>query len=516
MIPIVYEFIRVLKSKTVIILTVVIILFTLGIAFGVSTGVTTTTPQNQYISTAYGYGSNGSYNMTVELSNGYGTPVVGSTVNLTLYKGDVLKEKTNSHGIANFSVSNVNSTDFSPQPGTNYNFVNYNYTTVTGNVFNRDFLMYWNQTNPYFFTQISTYKLTNGTVKTSVYNNSRFILNNIQIQNQQNRNGLLIQYEGGYNGTIPKVDLYYVAFNTFGNGGESPPLSEKNMTLYGSYNVYSKSLSLQDLSGNSSTVYYFEPFTQSGQPIGFPTGVVVQNTATSDQVTTLFFAGEMALLGLFVPLMAAVSAYMTYGKDRTGSVLESVLVRPVSRRGLITSRYVANTLAVFIAALGSFLVTSFVFEYYLGRSLPTQTFEYGLWALFIGIAGFIGLVYLAATFLKSQGALLGFAISIFFVLDLFWTFLPLIPDLLVAYALRFTAGGLAYGKAIVALYYSTPVGFGNVARLILNGQASSIVYNVQGVTLAEIGITPAIMIGLGIVWIVAPIALATYAFAKRD
>lgn len=516
MIPILYEFIRALKSKTVIILTVVIILFSMGIAFGLATGVTTTTPQNQYISTAYGYGNNGSYNMTVELVNGYGTPVVGSTVNVTLYKGKVLTGATDKQGIANFSVSNISSSDLSPLPGSNYKSINYTFTTATGSIFNQEFLMYWNQTNQYYFSQLVSYKLSNGTMITNEYNYSRFHMSGIQIQNQQSRNGLLLQYMGGYNGSIPSVDLYYTVINTPGSTPSLSNLTEKNMTFYGAYSVYSTTLGLQDLSGNSSSVYIFELFTPSGQQIGFPTGVVVQTTASSSQVTDLFFAGEMTLLGLFVPLMAAVSAYMTYGKDRTGSVLESILVRPVSRRGLIMSRYIANTLAVFIAALGSFLATSFVFEYYLGSTLPAQTFEYGLWALFIGIAGFIGLVYLAASFLKSQGALLGFAISIFFVLDLFWMFLPLIPNLLVAYVLKFPAGGLAYGKAIAAFYYATPVGFGDIARFIINGQASSLVYNVQGVTLAEVGITPAIMIGLGLVWIVVPIALATYFFSKRD
>lgn len=514
MIPLVYEFIRAIKSKTVIILTVVIVLFSLGIAFGLATGVTGTSPQNQYITNAYGYGQNGSYNITVAIQNGYGDPVQGSVVNVSLLNGYVVKGTTNANGIVNFSLTNINSTVLSPQPGTNYRILQYNFTATLGVVMNQEFLMFTSdQNDSYFFHE------TSGTgSKLFTYNYSRYFLDSVSIHNLQNRRGLQMLYMGGYNGTFPPVKLYYKEYNTTSTGSYSLNLSAltaSNMTYYGTYQSYSKTLNLENLSGGNNMLYVFALYTPSGNLITY-TQISVQTAATSTGVNSIFFSGEMALLGLFVPLMAAVSAYMTYGKDRTGSVLESVLVRPVSRRGLIISRYVANTLAVFIAALASFAVTSLVFEHYLGRSLPLDTFTYGLWALFIGIAGFIGLVYLASNFLKSQGALLGFAMAIFFVLDFFWTFLPLIPDILIAYVLKFVPGGLAYSKATVALFYSTPVGFGTIARYILNGNASSIVTNVQGITMAELGLTPTIMVALGIVWIAVPLILSVYFFSKRD
>ncbi|AKA47885.1 hypothetical protein IX51_00930 [uncultured archaeon] len=513
MIPLLYEFIRAIKSKTVIILTVVIILFSLGIAFGLATGVTTTSPQNQYQTYAYGYGYNGSYNFTVIIQNGYGDPVQGSVVNVSLQDGVVLHKPTNANGIANFTLTNVNSSVLSPQPGTNFALLQFNYTTTLGFPITNSMIVYTTeQNNSYFFHQYSGLD----SPKSNLYNSSRYSMNTVSIHNLQNRRGISFQYMGGYNSSIPTVSLYYEKFNVSnGYSLNFSALTENNMTHYGTYNSYFQKLNLENLSGGNNEMYVFALFTPSGQRVSI-VQVFVQTSASSTNVNSLFFSGEMLLLGLFVPLMAAVSAYMTYGKDRTGNVLESVLVRPVSRRGLLFSRYVANTLAVLIAAVASFAVTSIVFEHYLGRSLPVDTFTYGLWALFIGIAGFIGLVYLASNFMKSQGALLGFAMAIFFVLDFFWTFLALIPNLLVSYVLRLPIGSLAYGKALIALDYSTPVGFGQIANYILSGSTASLVGNVQGATLADLGLTPTVMIALGIVWIVVPIALAIYFFSKRD
>lgn len=526
MIPILYELKRALTSKTVIILTVVIVLFSLGSAFATAAFSSPTTVSQSGISYAYGYGNNGTYNFVVYVGNGNDLPIQGSVVNISFANGATLNPRaTDLHGYANFTATDVNSTMLGDQFQGSIAYAEYNFTTSFGSPsFTRGLEVFTNTsaTDPYFFHATYYTKYSNGTIVNGTSNLTRYQLSQISIQNQATRAGLGIFYQGNISTGSPKVELYYMPMNSTSSGinytqAFENSSSEQNLTYYGTYSGFGTlNINPTNLTSSNSNYYMFALFEPNGTPLTQSVAVIqVSSKATTTQVNSAFFGSEMSLLGLFVPLMAAVSAYMTYGKDRTGQVLESVLVRPVSRKGLISTRYLANTAAVFIAALISLLVSSLVFEHYLGRALPLDTFLYGLWAVFVGIAGFVGLVYLASNFLKSQGALLGFAIAIFFVLDLFWSFLPIIPDLLAFEVMKLAGGTLPYAKFIVDMTYVTPTGFTAIANYLVSG-TTGLAFNVQGITLAEQGVTPIGLVITGIVWIAIPLIVAIYAYTKRD
>lgn len=527
MIPIVYELKRALTSKTVIILTAVIILFSVGSAFATAAFSSPTTTTQGNVSYAYGYGNNTTYSFVVYVGNGYGQPIQGSVVNVSFVNGATLTPvSTDSNGYANFTATDINSTMLPQLKGTTISQAEYNFTTAFGSPsFTRPLEIFTNTSAPnqYFFQTISSVASGNGTFVNQTNNVSRFQLSSISIPNQATRTGLGVFYEGNLSIGSPSVKLYYLPMNTTSNGGinyqqaYNNATSEKNLTYYGTYSGFgSLNINPSNLTSSNDNYYMFALFTPNGTPLTvFPAVIQISSKASTSQVNSAFFGSEMSLLGLFVPLMAAVSAYMTYGKDRTGQVLESVLVRPVSRKGLISTRYLANTLAVFIAALISLVISSLVFEHYLGRALPLDTFAYGLWAVFVGIAGFVGLVYLASNFLKSQGALLGFAIAIFFVLDLFWSFLPIIPDLLAFEVMKLTSGTLPFAKFMIDMTYVTPTGFTALANYLVSG-STNFAYNVQGVTLAEQGVSTMGLVITGIVWIAIPLIIAIYAYTKRD
>lgn len=537
MIPVFYELKRALTSKTVIILTVVIILFSVAAAYGTAAVTNPGGPSAQnVIANSFAYDENGTINVSIHLATSYGDPIVNSTVNVSFPNGYALPSKTtDSHGYANFTANNVNNTTFSISNGINYGTGDFNYTNSLGSTsFQNTLFIFGNQSfnNPYFYKMgIGLTTKSGNSSKNTTLNVSRYSLNTVRIQNEATKAGLNIYYNGNLGTTSPAVKLYYMPVNASTNLNYKAILenatSEKNMSYYGTYsNFNSINVDPANLTGSANNQYLFALFAPNGTPVTppdyfYPAALygphleVISTTATSSQVNSAFFGSEMSLLGLFVPLMAAVSAYMTYGKDRTGQVLESVLVRPVSRRGLIATRYLANTSAVFIAAVISLAVSSLMFDHYLGKYLPLDTFLYGLWAVFIGIAGFIGLVYLASNFLKSQGALLGFAIALFFVFDLFWSFLPLIPELISFELLKLTSGTLPYAHFMVDMTYVTPTGFTTIANYLVSG-GTNLAYNVQGVTLAQQGVTPLALIITGLVWIAVPLAVAIYAYSRRD
>ncbi len=523
MIPLFYELRRALTSKTVIILTAIIILFSLGLAVSSATSNSGSNPALQTSSFGYVLGGNGSYNATIFIYNGYGQPVQNSVVNLTLINGKVLTSSTDAKGFANFT--GLNNLEV-PTGGGKVDFLQYNFTSGYGyNQYGQMMVYNTSQTTPYFFAEPYSYTLQNGTTFSGYTNQSRFVYTTDSLQNQPARRGLTIFYEGPAGQGSPEFKLYYLVENvstTTGNPGGNimfqNNLTEANMTYYSSYSgstLYH--ISLTNLSANSTQLYYFMLFEPNGTRItSYPFGGKIATSYTPNQVSNTFFQGEMALLGLFVPLMAAVSAYMTYGKDKTGGVLESVLSRPVSRKGLIFSRYLANTAAVFLAAVISFVVTSLVFYHYLGTFLPLDTFLLGLWALLVGIAGFIGLVYLASNFLKSQGALLGFAIAIFLVLDMFWTFqsLPLIPILILLEGLKLLPGGLTFARAFIAMYYISPTGYTTIAGFIANG--SNTIFGTGNFSAATLGLTTRYIVTLGLLWIILPLAGSIVSFMKKD
>lgn len=511
MIPVLYEIKRAFTSKTVLILMAVIILFSLAVAFGTAAISSVSTSNGSGNFTAYGYGSNGTYNITTNLQNSFGQGISGSHVNVTV-GSKVYQKNTDGNGYANFTLPNVPLSDFSGDTSqANYGFLNWNFTIVgSPSPVNSQLIVYFNQTNPYFFNETSS--LGGGIPHSSLV--TRYSMRNIGIQNHQSEIGLNIFYQGAHGSPSQPVKLYYLAENASNAAKLSSLPTEKNMTYFGTYSGFTSiNINPSSIGNSSGTSYEFVLFTPNGTYITEETQQV-SNIITNDNLNSLFFTGEMEILGIFIPLMAGVSAYMTYGKDRTGQVLESVLVRPISRRGLISSRYLANVAAVFLAAVISFVASSLVYYHYLGKFLPAQTVFIGLWAVFVGIAGFIGLVYLASGFLKSQGALLGFVIGIYFVFDLFWSFLGVIPSIIL-YELKIP-GGTIHGEFVTEiLQYISPSGFMTIARDHVLG-TSTLVTTAVHVNLSQIGITTMDMIVAGIVWIVVPLALSIYVYMKRD
>jgi ABC-2 type transport system permease protein len=217
-----------------------------------------------------------------------------------------------------------------------------------------------------------------------------------------------------------------------------------------------------------------------------------------------FFSG---VLGFFIPLMTIIGSYSSYGKDRLTGVLESVLSRPITRRGLAMSRFLSTLSAFSIAVVASVGVVDLVLNSVAGSFLPQDYALAIIAGLVVEVAAFTGLIFLLSHLVKSTGLLLGLSIGLFVVLDFFWGLIIFLLTLLLGGA----QGSFVGLQATYLSYYANPAQFLNLvnAYVLQSSLGGFVSPSSYGVTL------PAIVFD-GVLWAVAPFIIFLYLAVKRD
>jgi ABC-2 type transport system permease protein len=148
-------------------------------------------------------------------------------------------------------------------------------------------------------------------------------------------------------------------------------------------------------------------------------GLFVARAASFD-VDSLVSSVFVKIQAILVPLLGILGAYSAYGRERTSGVLESVLVRPITRRGLFISRYVATVLPLCLGAAATVLVTDAVTRWISGAFL-SPGFVVGMVAsMAVEVSAFAAITFLLSHLLRSSGGLIITAIVLYLVLDLLW------------------------------------------------------------------------------------------------
>jgi hypothetical protein len=231
---------------------------------------------------------------------------------------------------------------------------------------------------------------------------------------------------------------------------------------------------------------------------------------TESRLQSLVFSGAASILGLFIPILAIFVAYLTYGKDRTSGVLESVLKRPVTRGELITTRFLSNSLAILIAGSFAMIVTDIIYDRYLHMYFTPEFLLDLIWTYLVEGIAFLALIYLISHVVKSQGALLGAAIAVFVVMDLFWGVIPIA----VISALGISPASSSYITVNILFDYISPAGYSNLIQALITGQLGS--FGGISINPSTYGITNIALAFAGCLWMLIPFTLA-YLLAKyRD
>ena len=481
--PILYEIKRSLTSKFVIIMIVAIVGLSSLLAYeSGSTFTSVSIPAKP--SLTYGYYINGnSLTMVGYNHNAYGSPFPDVTDSFT-YNGSVHNATSGSSGFANVTIS------IDPSPTISLG-VHYTYEG---------------------FRRPITTSLGQYSINTSITYSGLRIAGGFtsEIYNPTNKSnvGIELLYIGPDGATAPSYTVYIG--NVSSSFTRSPSSDYTFKYVESGFNVinifpevsYSqKNITFAALAENATGV------PSSPNLIG---PMTFYSPITQSELQSLVFSGTSAILGFLIPILAVFAGYLTYGKDRTSGVLESVLKRPVTRGGLIFSRFVANAVAIIIAVGVSMIFSDLIIDHYFSMYLSDYFSLYFVWTYVVEGLAFLGIVYMFSHIVRSQGALLGASIAVFIVLDLFWSIIPVA----ILAALSVSTSSNAYVLGTIAFDYVSPSGFSFLVQTMFTGKLGLI--SSISIDPSSFGLVSPVLILAGILWIVIPFAIAFNLARKRD
>ncbi len=487
--PIVYEIRRTLTSKFVIIMMIAIVGLSALLAYeSASTSSSGNVPSEPLLS--YGYFINGN-NLTMVgyAHDSYGNPVSQVSVYYQ-YNGTEYTAVSSSNGFANSTFTIGKSPQISID--TYYSYKQFGNRIVTS----------------------STQYIVN---ESSHYSGLEIIPEIFNPSNTSNL-GFMVMYIGQNGSPSPQVSIIVKAVNS------SSQISDtSNYTYY--YNLSFISIAKiypQINSNNRNMSFLVSAEGTNGKPVMIYTGtgkftplidlfkLSIYTPITESRLQSLVFSGAASILGLFIPILAIFVAYLTYGKDRTNGVLESVLKRPVTRGELITTRFLSNALAILIAGSFAMIVTDIIYYRYLHMYFTQEFLLDLIWTYLVEGIAFLALVYLISHVVKSQGALLGAAIAVFVVMDLFWGVIPIA----VISALGISPASSSYITVNILFDYISPAGYSNLIQALITGQLGS--FGGISINPSTYGITNIALAFAGCLWMLIPFTLAYLLEKYRD
>ncbi|MCL4452251.1 MAG: ABC transporter permease [Candidatus Thermoplasmatota archaeon] len=522
---ILHEIRRALLAKTTILIIIVIILIP---ALVVATSISSVNYANSVKAEGYAEGQNLTFTISVYVYSGtYGTPTFGETVNLSVANHNYLLT-TDVAGYANVTLQSYNASEIGNSSYTYDQVPGDSSTSLQGRI-----TILKPEENPYFLISRSFYG-QNGTLYTS-----RYGINRVPINNEPRIYGILVTYQPSNLSSFPNISMYYITdksgipvvegirynvcesgityINNFSSQQGGYNYNESEMKYFGTFKSHeSMVITPVNLTVNTNTSdYIFEFFSSNGTEVGW-IALNLTRTTSPDVVNSLFFTSELPMLSLFVPLLAMLSAFFVFGRDRVTGVLSTVIVRPISRRSVILSRYLASVGAVFVASLASLGLSSILFHYLLGTYIPLSSILLSLWALSVMICGFSGLIFFASSIMNSIGKIIATVMLAFFFLDFFWTFyaLPAIPIFVSTYLLNQSYGTLEYLRTQAILDYITPSGYTNLITYLQQHNVSTFV--LASYPVSEIYLTLPLVLAAGLLWILLPLLASLISFSRHD
>jgi ABC-2 type transport system permease protein len=482
--PFLYDVRKTITSKTVLILIAIILLISLAIIPFTSRSTVTTGVFSQ--PAILYYYSNGGYHFLDYLFNNFGDPIGGVTITFTISAGAnnyTQSGTTDSSGLASVGITAPSGSYFATvkntySSGVATSFSSYVDTAPSGNI----------------------RYLSSGPFSTVIDKH------NSSIQRIQ------VFYAAPGGGLPSGYRLYYkLVPSSFPFPTKPIPFNQTTqMTFLGNMSSYHQIFdpSIPAATDPQGTAW-FEIFASNGTAVesaSYPVSLLRQQQAPINvsNAAAFFFS---TILGFFIPLMTIIGSYSSYGKDRLTGVLESVLSRPITRRGLAMSRFLSTLAAFSIAIVASVGVVDLVLNSVAGSFLPQDYVLAIIAGLVVEVAAFTGLIFLLSHLVKSTGSLLGISIGLFVVLDFFWGLIIFLLTLLLGGA----QGSFVALQATYLSYYANPAQFLNLVNAYVF-QTSVVAF----VSPSSYGVTlPAIVLD-GVLWAVAPFIIFLYLAVKRD
>ncbi len=473
--PILYDMIKTLKNKWMIILTAVIILISLAVIPLVQSVIVSMDGVSSYNTTGYLYYENGYHIVTFSFNQfGIGIPNVKIVLNITGNNVNVSKTIiSNSTGYGslylNLTKSNYNLYLNWSYPGSNMLFSSVHFIPET---------------------------IMNSTLYPLV--GMPFAL--ITDQKNASMHKLLLYYPALNYSKNENLSVYYYVYGENNQNKTFLGSFTPNITVYNlpSFNNYSsRSDIVFALYSNNSLIL------DTIIPVSFLKNQVI--SINSESLGASFIS---SILTLFYPLIAILSAYSAYGKDRVTGVIESVLSRPITRTKLTLSRFVSIMIAIAISITITILTVSYLISSTLHVPMFSFSFTlYSILALLVDTGAFVLLIFIFSHLVKSTSALIGISIALFVIFDFFWGLIVFA----VSEALGYGILSFNYYRVDVILSYINPAQFYSLVSAYLTGS-----YGGFSSDPSVLGINPVNIVIAGILWIVVPLAILYYLAKYRD
>ena len=234
------------------------------------------------------------------------------------------------------------------------------------------------------------------------------------------------------------------------------------------------------------------------------------SSPNSEIYNALFSMAGIAVL--IIPLVALVAAYLSVAGERESGNLKFLLSYPNSRRDVVLGKFIARSAIVVAAIVFAFVVGLGMAFYYF------PTVELADYAGFVAITLVYALSYVAiavgisaATSTRSRA--MGAAIGSWFVLNVFWNFLPIQPATVIEFLADKLGTSVSQNFKDLVWVLSPTGSYFNSLSLVFPDR----------ITAAEAGaasdpfyLQPEFMFVILAFWIVAPLALGYWRFERAD
>jgi ABC-type transport system involved in multi-copper enzyme maturation permease subunit len=212
---------------------------------------------------------------------------------------------------------------------------------------------------------------------------------------------------------------------------------------------------------------------------------------------------------LILILMAVVVAHWTYAQPRLSGTLEPVLVRPVTRQGILLDRYLGATVMLAIAATISISIFDVAAGITLGQPMPLGYLAPLILGPLAAAVAFIGIMFLLAHSLRTSGAVVTVGLILVVALAFFWGSLATLD------VFAFGGSPSPYTQLVSQLRIEmiSPASIPNLVPGLLTGSGTA---GGQGSPYALAGVSVVSVVTDLAIWILVPLIVSFLLAKARD